>query len=1014
MTLKLNPQFQTAYQQLNPAQKKAVDLIEGPVMVVAGPGTGKTQVLSVRIARILQQTDTPPEAVLALTFTESGAKAMRQRLLEMIGPASYYVSINTFHAFAALVINTYPAEFEITSQAQVLSDLEKVEIISQILQTHQFRYIKPPARPEMYVKALLKAIQDLKREAISVSDFTQLLQQVELEEKQAARLQEVSQVYQAYQTELTKRQRYDYEDMINLVLQQFEHNHDLLRQLQERYLYFLADEYQDTNTAQNQLLFKLAEFWGDQANIFVVGDPDQSIYRFQGATMENVLSFRQHYPTAEIIYLNYNYRSQQTVLDAAYSLIQHNQVKSQDLLDDWQTGALQSQTEWQADKLKLARLPSEVVEAAFVGDQIKRLLAQGVPANQIAVVYRDNADADFLGDILARMGIAYNLEGGIDVLTAADVNKLLRVFTVIDQLKTGSEDLDLFTLLSYEFWGIEMLSLYQLARYASRKRVNFLEAINQPELTEKQVHQIDRIRQVLDQLIAWGRWDQELPLVELMERVINQSGLLQWILQQSNSVRRLNQLNSFFGWVKQLNYSNHQLDIAQLLANVRLMQQQGIKIWENDLDIDVNAVRLSTAHKVKGLEFDYVFIVKAYDGKWGNKKVRQLIKLPEQLMPLSHQLKKEKNEDERRLFYVALTRAKKQCWITFADSYQERQVVPSMFISEIDSSCLQTVDTSEFQASLSQWLPQLFQPLPQSQPSESEKEFLRSVLASFKMNPTALNTYLTCPYKFKLNQLLRTPAAKPAAMAYGTAIHKALEMALRQYQRTGKLPQLEYVTQQFLAALDKELIPQDSQAEWRERGVEALTRYWQEYSEQLPKPIFTERFFGSNFNPVYLTDIPLSGKVDKVELISADTKQVRVVDYKTGKVRSRNQIEGKTKYDDGGYKRQLVFYQILANRDRSFDYQVVETQLDFVEPNPSGKLVKHSFKITQQEVDEMEALIKHVMEQIRQLEFPRTQDYRACQRCDYFAHCWPEGLPKLNGEQLNLWQKTSQQENLED
>lgn len=1041
--------FQTTYKQLNPQQRQAVDTIDGPVMVIAGPGTGKTQTLALRIANILQKTDTPPHAIMALTFTESGAAEMKTRLVDLIGADGYYVFINTFHGFATAVIKEHPDIFEYSEQISPLSDLERLQIITQIIDHHHFKILKPAGAPHLYIKPLIKAIQDLKREGYTPQKFKEFLKKLpnyhELpaakpDNKQSQKLQELHKVFEQYESQLRISSRFDFEDMINRVTLAFSQNQEILLEYQERFHYFLADEYQDTNSAQNNLLLKLASYWGKQANIFVVGDPNQSIYRFQGASLENILTFRDNYPNAKIINLKSNYRSQQTILDAAHEL-----VKPCEGLEPSQgftsTQPLKSQTRLSKSNINLAIFPSPVLEYIYIASQIKNLIKSGTNPSQIAVIYRDNADSSEIADTLGQLDIKYNLEGGDNILHAGIIKRLLTIFKGIHALKDKSEDLNLFTLLNYDFLDIDPLEILKLSRYASENKINFLEAIERVHLNNQTMKQsgnryefqnLKSIKNFIDKLISYSNLDSNATFTQFFETVLNDSGYLNWILAQPDSTRKLNQLNSLFKYIKQLNAVDHDLNLEKFLHSLEIMEENYMSIPENDLDIDTNAVRLTTAHKAKGQEYEHVFIIKAYDTKWSNKRVPQLIKLPKELV-IHHPsptpgVKNSKTQgvdqnaqiaEERRLFYVALTRAKKQINITYSTKYDTKQVVPTLFLSEIPKKYISQIDTSKFQSHVEKILPQLLKPINlQSTILNSEKDFLQKILSDFKLNPTALNTYLQCPYKFKLDTLLRTPRAKPEPMAYGTAVHSALEQYFKKYKSENNPPSIKYLLKVFNNALEKEILNKNQLKNWQRRGEKALKLYISHYHDELQPPITTEKFFGSRLRPIMLGDIPLSGKIDKIERLSASNaalgivekrsavpqvldsallhstnqKSVRLIDYKTGRPKSRNEILGNTKNSDGSYHRQLIFYQLLTQLDKTFKYQVVETQLDFIEANDSGKLKRETFMISKEEVKKLKELIKETMARIRHFEFPRTTDHSICQNCQFQNHCWPEGV----------------------
>jgi DNA helicase-2/ATP-dependent DNA helicase PcrA len=308
--------FTEAYNRLNIKQKEAVDTIEGPVMVLAGPGTGKTQILTLRIARILKNTDVTPENILALTFTESGAKAMRERLSRYIGASAYRVAIHTFHEFAGKLIRQYPDAYTRVIGGRLMDDLEKVILVESIIATPTIKNLRPSGNPEYYIKPIISALSEMKREYITPDIFAEHIeaQQVQCNaiqkihekgahkgkvrkeyldaEKKIVRNKELLFVYRAYEAELALRRVFDFEDMIYETVRALETNEDMLRSVQEEYQYILADEHQDVNGSQNRILELLASFH-EYPNIFVVGDEKQSIYRFQGASLENNCTYRK-------------------------------------------------------------------------------------------------------------------------------------------------------------------------------------------------------------------------------------------------------------------------------------------------------------------------------------------------------------------------------------------------------------------------------------------------------------------------------------------------------------------------------------------------------------------------------------------------------------------------------------------------------------------------------------------------------------------------------------------------
>ncbi|MDD3648159.1 MAG: ATP-dependent helicase, partial [Candidatus Dojkabacteria bacterium] len=774
------PNFSTLYKKLNKEQKLAVDTLDGPVMIIAGPGTGKTLTLTMRIANILQKTDTDPRSVLALTFTESGVKAMRERLVEIIGPTAYYVNINTFHSFCTEIIKEYGEFFQISDDTTPLSELERIQVFKELIDSNNLDALRPTNTPYYYLQDIIQNIKNLKREGINPSDYSHLIETEEnilKNEKEQInprtgkpyakyvkmkrdfqKQQELFLIYKSYQKKLKAIQRYDFEDMINFVVATLKKDENLKLTLQEKYLYILVDEYQDTNSAQNQIVKLLTDHW-ENPNIFVVGDDEQSIYRFQGASLENVLYFKKLFSKAIIITLTSNYRSSQHILDASRSLIRKNLLKLKEVNKN-----LKSEIEHENMALKVAKFSNASLENVFIADKIKKLLKKKVDSDQIAVLVRNNRDVDDIKDSLSRSGIRFEIATGANILEDGDINRLLILLEVIRDLKVKpSDDIDIFTLLNFDFLELDKLDILKLARFSSQKRQNLLDTIiDEDVFNEIELKEPKKFIRLVQRFNEWQSLDTNVTFTRFFETVIQESNFLNWLLEDKQNTSRIRTLNTFFDEIKSLNRADHTLNLEKFLANIELMKENSIKIEEQALAQDADAVKLLTAHKAKGLEFEYVFIAKCIDKKWGNNPNREAIKLPEGIIKNTQIDKKEKNEDERRLFYVALTRAKKEVVMTYSENYPSggytRQAVPSMFVSEIDKNLVENMTTEEFEKTVSQSnISQLELPVTKNveKVQLSEEDFLRSVIADLKLSVTSLNTYLKCHYKFKINNLLR-------------------------------------------------------------------------------------------------------------------------------------------------------------------------------------------------------------------------------------------------------------------
>jgi DNA helicase II / ATP-dependent DNA helicase PcrA len=1005
--MKRGDDFKEAFEKLNENQREAVERIEGPVMVVAGPGTGKTRVLTLRIANILKNTDTSPGSILALTFTEAAAREMRERLISLIGKDGYLVRIGTFHAFCQEVIRDNPEKFLISEATQNLSDLERNEIIELILLGNDFEIIRPINSPLFYANSLLAGIRNLKREGVDPDEFEVVLERMESElviekeglgkteilkrEKEIAKNKELAKVYRLYQKELSKRGRFDFEDMINKVVDAFKNDADFLLSYQEKFNYVLVDEYQDTNSAQNQLVFNLTSYWGERANIFAVGDPNQSIFRFAGTSLENFQEFVERFPKSTLINLVDNYRSSQLVLDVAQEVIGNNQTQFSQL----KKAKLQAKNGSDNLSVETAFFSGSIFEDFYIAKTIKENKSRGIPFSEMVVIGKQNQDLKDLASFLDKYEVPVVIEGGEDVLRAPIIKRLLRFLKVIDQTDSGFPEIDLFTILYDDFLGLEGLEVVKLIRKASEKKRGLIATLLETE-------EGGDFHELAEKLARWKKEEKNSTFMEFFSNVLEESGFLNYVLSQNEVASYLNQINSLFDEIKRQSAQYSDLNLSRFLKNIELMEKQNISVSEKRLEVKPEAVTLTTVHKAKGREWREVYIYRFVDGKWGNIRSWDLIKIPKQILKFGED-EVDPNEEERRLFYVALTRAKEKVNITGAGVYEtaygEKECLSAMFLSEVSEKNLKKIEIDEIEEKSSEIVRQVFASQPKEVGGLGEEVYLKELVANFKMSVTALDTYLTCPYKFKLNNLYRIPQAKEDYLAFGTSVHKALELFHQRLAKEKKTPDKVYLLEEFERAIEREILTEESLLRRKKQGQKILSAYYDFYRDEFKTALATEKYFGyASYSRIMLDDIPLAGKIDRIEAVDETGVRVRVVDYKTGKPKSRNEIEGKTKYSTGSYKRQLVFYQILSDLDSSFKPKMVEAELDFVEPDERGGFKKERFAITDKEVSELKKIIKGVMAEIRALKFPRTSDSLICASCDFAGHCWPEGIPKTSNQ----------------
>lgn len=992
--------FNKLYKQLNPAQKKAVDTIDGPVMVIAGPGTGKTQILTLRIANILIKTDINPENVLALTFTESAVFQMRKRLVDIMGTPGFRVEVSTFHGFCNDVIKNNPENFPHLISSNAATDLEQIQIMEQILENTKLELLRPFGDLLYYLKPALSAINDLKKEGIIPQEFEKSLnlQQIDFEKiedlyydkgahtgKMKGKYQDIQRqlnknlelliVYKKYQQSLVSKKLYDFNDMLLEVIEMIQKDEQLLLRLQEKYQYILVDEHQDTNAAQNKIVELMASFY-ESPNLFVVGDEKQAIYRFQGASLENFLYFKTLYPEAILINLDQNYRSTQTVLDASTSMISKGSTPS--LFPE--SLNLKSQNKYNEEQIRIVEINDYHGEYLFLVKDIQDKINSGVLPEEISVLSRNNKDLIPLVECLEEKQIPLVLESEQDVLSDPYIKKLILLFQTIEDIQSDSK---LFKAMHIDFLQIEPLDIYKIIKYSSKESLSICEVLEDEKLSENlNIKSQKQIEDFYKKLIKWHKDQYNVQFNHLFTEVLKKSGLLEQVMKSSNSVETLDKFATLYEQIKLQMEKSSQFDLKQFLIYLDLLQTHQISIKKGIKTNFKKAVRLMTAHRSKGLEFDYIYIINSFDGHWGNSRKRsQYFHLPWdylgiKLVPLEQG---DLNDDERRLFYVALTRAKKGVTISYSTcSLEGKEQSPAQFVSEIEESFKIKVDTKDFEQELASDKSKIFISKLDYSSAELEKQFLEKkdffaeIFYRQGLSATGLNNFLLCPWRFIFRNLLQIPDVKTKSMVFGSGVHVALSKYLKSDKRN-----IETLINEYQNYLNSQGLSKSDKEELIQKGQKILPLYFDQVVKKWNGQMKSEM----SIRGVKLDgEIVLNGIMDLVETTSKSL-EVIVHDFKTGRPRSRKEIEGLTASADGNYLRQLVFYKLLLEKYQNGKMKMIQGVLDFIEPDKSGKFHQEVFDITDTQVKELEEMIQVVSKQIIGLTF--WNDRCGDKECEY-------------------------------
>jgi len=929
--------FEEQYKRLNKAQKKAVDTIEGPVIVVAGPGTGKTQILTLRIANILKEAGAgiDPENILALTFTNAGVVAMRERLATFTGAEeAYRTNIYTFHSFCEEQISRYPDYFPSIIFSRVASDVEKIHIVEKILEESELEFLKTFGSDFHYVKDILYAIDNLKRESISPDEFVNRIK-IQKDDiladpdsyykrntkknkkgdlkpnalKPVEKNTELQVVYKLYQEALEEQKLYDFTDMIMQFVTVAQNDEEFSAVLREQYQYILVDEHQDTNDGQNRVIDILTsvEHLGDSPNLFTVGDDKQAIYRFQGASVENFLHFEKKFPSAKIINLEDNYRSAQGILDEAHTLIMSGEGDK----EHTELTAFQSA---QAD-IAVNHFNTYRDELVYIANDIEKKIEGGVAPEDIAVFYREHNNLDLIKEVFEKKGLPFVVASRQDILDDSEMRKLILLLRAVNDPMNSAV---LAKTLLVNLTPVETSdALIILDEYKSLSHSMSLFKLlqNEEQLQKMDVVDAESITKFAKFIEKQKANSHNMNFLEFFEQFVSESNFLESILAMEDHIFLLKKLERLFDEVRESTSSAKGYSLTDFIAHIDTFEFYNLPM-SVVRSASVEGVNLMTAHGSKGLEFEHVYITNVINGLWGGKRKNQKFKLP--ISTVLGDI-----EDERRLFYVAITRAKQSLSISYADyDVTGREKLPSLFISDLNARLIdveQVVDDT---------VQVFFAPRLQSVASLVSHEYIKEKFLSTQLSATALNNYFDSPLLYFFRNLVRIPSVQNKTLLYGSVLHAALEKFFLQSSEQGEVLKKDVLIDAFNTTLFAMQVPAEYYDSIERRGIEALSGYYDKYKDSFKIDVVVEKKIKAvPFDLEGGEQILLTGAIDKMETL--DDGSISVVDYKTGKPWSRLQKDKKQSLN-----RQVVFYKLLLNSYNDGQYNMTEGTLDFIEPHP--------------------------------------------------------------------------------
>ncbi|MDQ5913781.1 MAG: ATP-dependent helicase UvrD/PcrA [Patescibacteria group bacterium] len=1055
--------------KLNAKQQEAVDQIDGPVMVLAGPGTGKTQLLSARVANILKLTDVNPSNILCLTYTEAGVTAMKERLAQTIGPAGYQVSVHTFHSFALEVMRRFPDYFLDTRGFTAIDELTSYQVLEKILAElpPNFKLAHRSFARENRISDLTSKISELKKAGLSPDEAKELVErnQADLDsltplliefpheiprgkaagtklietlasflQEQSAdiepngpikslkniilkeltsaitesldsgktspitafknanlekdpkgnwrfkdvkynqNLKELAHIYRLYTEEIYQLEKLEFDDMILNLIRAVSNNDELKLNIQEQWQYFLVDEFQDTSFAQLEIVRLLGDnpANGGQPNIMAVGDDDQAIYAFQGASVSNIQSFIDLYPETNLITLEDNYRSNQAIITTSY--------QTAEFIEERPTGTtvkkLSKKSEHSKDlEVSVTTLTSNQSELSWLVKDIKEQLESGQKPEEIAILAPRHRYLQELALELHASGVPVYYESSSNILEDEIILELLSLSQLV--LKIASGDLAhsnslLAEVISAPYWQLPVGSVWRLSLHARNAEFHkhWLEHLVEGALGEQG-------KLIATQLLKWSNESSNSTLEQMLDLLI---GATQQDEPQSTSPFKAYYFSSERLSSDPAGYANFLSSLTTLRDHLRsyfpdmsspklkdltkyveLCQQHGgIRIARRGLHIKPSGVNLITAYGSKGLEFEQVYIIHSSEDVWSEAARGKVDTLKLTANFASH---KDTSDDKTRLFYVAQTRAKNRLVHTlhkFDEKGKQkvllRYLQPLQELPEVIFTDL-SEEQMDAQTSAEAYQQKLFGTEEYTTQEPLLAEILQPILENYRLSATHLTTWLDEKYggrdEFITRHLLRFPQAMSESAVHGSAVHKALEKAHLAHRAGHELTQadLDYTYAHEIAkcALDDEL-----KEKMLQRSHYLFEKFIDDISDLINTDALPEVDIKTNFE-----DIRLSGKLDAV-IINKKEGSAVVRDYKTGKPGA---------YIDNHYKNQLYLYKLLLEQSPERlpkEVKLIGAELVYLNPSEEA-VVTQKLEYKEDEYQEFKLLLKKVWVEIMSL-----------------------------------------------
>ncbi len=957
---------------LNPQQKRAVRHDRGPLLVVAGAGTGKTRVIVHRIAHLIVTKRARPEQIAALTFTDKAAAEMEERVDLLVPYGFANVQISTFHAFGDRIIRDHALELGLSPDFQVMSGPEQAVFLREHLFELPLDYYRPLGNPTRYIQAMIGLISRAKDEDVGPEEYLRYARELsersakspddEILSELARQQDEIARTYEAYQNLLAREGKADFGDQVNLTLKLFREHPLILQRCREKYRYLLVDEFQDTNYAQFQLLQLLA---AGHENITVVGDDDQSIYKFRGAAISNILGFKKVYPKAKQVVLVRNYRSHQAILDTARRLILHNNPERLEVKNDIDKHLVARMKKGPAPQHR--HFDSLTSQADWVARTIAGKRAGGeLNYGDFAILVRANADADPFLRSLNMLSIPHRFSGSRGLYSREEIRFLI---AFLRSLANFDDSVSLFHLASSpEIYGVSMEDLTRAMNLARRRHLTlrdlFLHPDRHPELKEISDEGRATIDVMMTDLGRYLKMSRDHPSGTVLYQFMKDKGYLYRLTHEESPAaeQKLKNIARFFEMVRGFSRLGREDRVPRFVEQLDLLLEAGDDPATAEADADAQAVNVLTVHQAKGLEFPVVFMVNLVKDRFPPRHRSEPIELPDALVKEHIPPGEVHLQEERRLFYVAMTRARQELYLTSArDLGGARPRKVSQFVLEamdqpradedyLKTSPLESIDQS---APSSPRAPEAPGAIPDDE--------------TINLSHYQIDDYLTCPLRYKYVHILRVPLLPHHSIVYGRALHSAVQVYF-QRKIQGRTLSLNELLEIFDRSWVSEgFLSREHEDQRLEAGRQALRRFYQgqERSGIVPAAVEEEFSFMLDRNRI-------AGRFDRIDQRDGG---VTIVDFKSSQIKDQKAADKRVRES-----LQLSLYALAYQQTKGVTPATVE--LHFLESNLVG-----SAPVTEKMLQGTVEKIDRAAAGIRARDYTPKPGWMACKYCAYAEIC---------------------------